>query len=440
MANLQFIPKEQFTALALQVAALEGLIHAAVANVAALKALSTTNFKDGTLVPVESTGVLYRFNLGEAVGSEDPPNTYDATDAGGVYHITVAKDMGIHLPVADIAGLKAIIAAARGEGMLCLVKNNGAAMADLYRYDATSVAAEALPGIVSPTDIAGRWIAVGVADLKGYYDTLYSATGHTHATLPTTSEKAAIASYLQPVKFFVLGGEPAPGLPVGTRVIAYNSANGFTINRIYTLTADTPADVWAETTPAQGDHVMALEAISGRPVGEYYFANDGSIGWFQVPRQSVTPTQAANGAVNGILGTPAADKAQADTGLKYIASAGSPRHAVVECWEYDIQASAIPVFVDFTGPSYACRLLSVEFWPNVANVGETITVQDAAGGGGASILLGAETIPAAVVGERGWNDGFATQPYDLTASKAMSVLKSLPAVAGALRLYVLPLA
>jgi len=182
------------TALTVRVAAAEALIAGAkeVADAAALAALDTTLFVDGQLVALNSTGVLYRFNLGEATGSEDPPNTYDATDGGGVYHEAVANDVGIHLPVADIATLKAIVAAARSEGMLCLVTNNGAAMADIYHYDATSVSAQTLPGVVSPDDAIGRWFAVGVFDFKTYYDTLYAAVSHTQTASTITDLSTAV--------------------------------------------------------------------------------------------------------------------------------------------------------------------------------------------------------------------------------------------------------
>lgn len=216
-----------------------------VANVAALKALVTTTFDDGQFVAVESTGVLYRFNLGEAVGSEDPPDTYDATDAGGVYHVAGAKSAGIHLPVADIAGLKAIIAAGRGEGMLCFVKANGAGVADIYRFDASSVAGEALPGIVAPTAGTGRWIAVGVSDLKAYYDGLYAAIGHTHATLPTADEKAALVG--------TSGTAPSAANPLvdnadtrmtNSRTPTAHAASHATIG----VDAIAPADIGAEAT------------------------------------------------------------------------------------------------------------------------------------------------------------------------------------------------
>ena len=156
------------------------VLQAALANaktaddIAGLRLIDTSDFADGQLVVQEDTGVLYRFNLGEATGSEDPPSTVDATDGGGVYHEAVAQDLGIHTPVTSIANLKGITAGNRTDNMICLVKANGAGMADLYRFVAGDATVESLPEIVEPTAGTGRWFAIGTGDLKTYNDALYA--------------------------------------------------------------------------------------------------------------------------------------------------------------------------------------------------------------------------------------------------------------------------
>jgi hypothetical protein len=143
-----------------RIAILEGLTLAPVATYTALKALDTTDIQDGSLVTIEDTGSLYRFNLGETTGSEDPPETYDATDGGGVWHQTIAQTIAIHDPVGTIANLKAIPAAERSNGMLCGVTNNGAGVVDIYRFKASDATAESLPNVVAPTAGTGRWFAL----------------------------------------------------------------------------------------------------------------------------------------------------------------------------------------------------------------------------------------------------------------------------------------
>jgi hypothetical protein len=208
--------KTNANAVDVRVTAVEALLANAKVcdDLAGLRLLDTTDFEDGQLVTQEDTGALYRFNLGETPGSEDPPSTVDATDGGGTYHETVAQDLGIHTPVTSIANLKGITAGNRTDNMICLVKANGAGMADLYRFVAGDATVESLPEVVAPSAGTGRWFAIGTGDLKTYNDTLYDAIGAAAAIL-TADELAAINGAAAPAAgnvFATMGDIPADEL------------------------------------------------------------------------------------------------------------------------------------------------------------------------------------------------------------------------------------
>ena len=232
------------TALALRVTAVETLVAntKVAANLLGLRALDTSDFVDGQLVSQEDEGLLYRFNRGEPTGSESVPDTVDATDTLGVYHLTVANDLGIHLPVDIIATLKAIPATERAEGMLCLVKANGVGFADIYRFDATSALGDAPPAIVAPDVGAGEWLAVGTGDLKTYFDGLYDALGAAAAVL-TVDEAAAINGAAAPAAgnvFATMADIPADEL-TADELAAVNGAAAPAAGNVFATMADVGA-------------------------------------------------------------------------------------------------------------------------------------------------------------------------------------------------------
>lgn len=124
----------------------------AVANAAALKALDTSTFENGQLFSLDDTGALYRFHLGEAVGSEDQPETLDADDGGGVFHKAVAAGKYVHEPVDDVAAAKLLAGVDLVDGMSLLIKDcDGAGTRGTYIYRSAGAEVEALPYIIAVT-------------------------------------------------------------------------------------------------------------------------------------------------------------------------------------------------------------------------------------------------------------------------------------------------
>jgi hypothetical protein len=178
----------------------------AVANAAALVALDTTLFDDGQLFTVEDTGALYRFNDGEAVGSEDPPESYDATDGLGVFHKTVALSKYLHDPVADVTAAKALAGVDLVDGMMVLIQDcDGAATPGLYQYISADVTAESLPTIIEVTaggrlrDVVSEStlgiVAARMADVGGADEFLFTV-GADRAVSKSGITKASVTALL----------------------------------------------------------------------------------------------------------------------------------------------------------------------------------------------------------------------------------------------------
>lgn len=86
-------------------------------------------------------------------------NANDAVNKSQLDAATAGVQSGLHVPVADLAAGKAVVAAERTDKMMMLVETLG-----LYRYDAESAATTDDVNVFKPTDVTGngRWIRMSV--------------------------------------------------------------------------------------------------------------------------------------------------------------------------------------------------------------------------------------------------------------------------------------
>ena len=118
---------------------------------------------------IRSSSQLYiddnlNFNSKKGVSLQNGSADSDAATVGqmntAISNATSGLGNSIHVPVADLAAAKAVVAIARADKMLMLIETLG-----LYRYDLESSVASNDTTIIRPTDIAsdatsGRWIKI----------------------------------------------------------------------------------------------------------------------------------------------------------------------------------------------------------------------------------------------------------------------------------------
>ncbi len=152
-----------------------------------------------------------------------------------------------HAPVADLTALKAIAAADRAAGMLCLVLADVASEVSLWRFHATSTAADTSENLVAaPVAGAGRWLrADKIVNLCLAVD-YTKADNATIFTVPVGARLRPITSYWDITTTFAGGTNSAIGV--------HASPTGFT----------TKGDILGGAT---GDLTATLVSTNTRKVG-----------------------------------------------------------------------------------------------------------------------------------------------------------------------------
>ena len=131
-----------------------GAIISAVANNAALVALTAVNRKDGTEVVKLDDYTIWIYAIGAADAASDWCQV--PTDTVGRWYLKSALKGTIHLYVADSAALQAVAATGRTAGMLALKYDDGT----LWAFNAASTEAASSTCIV-PSAGTGTWLFVG---------------------------------------------------------------------------------------------------------------------------------------------------------------------------------------------------------------------------------------------------------------------------------------